>query len=435
MTDIPDDWLESSGGIARPGHLDPDLRARVRAAAADEPPLPPSVRAVEARLNEGSWGAPPDFARRRLIVGMAAAAAFAVGGFALSRRASDDEITSADDGAALPLPPSSIEGDAWPVASTAVSTALPVDSTVPLTRTIGDGMAGDDVKMVQSRLKELALDPGEIDGIYGLKTRQASWAFQKLVNQTPRTQVSDELTNELWLQMAQPVAIAPRRTDLSETHVEVYLPEQVLVVFNGDVPKLITHISSGTGEDWCEVVTLDPGEQGNEDGTDPLEKGICGKSITTGGTFVFNRRFVEGDGWREGSLGRMFKPVYFNYGLAVHGSGNVPNAPASHGCIRTPMHVADYFPDLVAKGDDIWIWDGAKEPQIYGPQQPYFDRRDPDWIPPTTTTTSTTTTSTTVPSSSVPATTTPVTTTPAPPASSVAPSSPPATTIAVEVVP
>jgi hypothetical protein len=31
----------------------------------------------------------------------------------------------------------------------------------------------------------------------------------------------------------------------------VYLPEQVVAIVHDDAPVMITHMSSGTGEDWC----------------------------------------------------------------------------------------------------------------------------------------------------------------------------------------
>ena len=56
------------------------------------------------------------------------------------------------------------------------------------------------------------------------------------------------------------------------------------------------------------------------------------------------------------------------------------------------MHVGNYFPSLVAKyGDQIFVFDGVKEPEEYGAQVPPFNTPDPSY----TTTTSTTTTTTT----------------------------------------
>ena len=104
-------------------------------------------------------------------------------------------------------------------------------------------------------------------------------------------------------------------------HTEIYLPEQVVIVFQNDKPALITHISSGDGDEWCEEVTISPGERGNEPGTEPLKKGECGISNTPGGVFKYDRQV---EGIRESGLGSMWNPVYFNYGIAIHGALNVP---------------------------------------------------------------------------------------------------------------
>ncbi len=90
----------------------------------------------------------------------------------------------------------------------------------------------------------------------------------------------------------------------------------------------------------------------------------------------------------------MWNPVYFNYGIAVHGAGNVPSYPASHGCVRIPMHIGNYFPSLVKYGDQVFVFDGVKEPEAYGAQVPPFNTPDPNY---TTTTSSTTTTTTVAP--------------------------------------
>src|SRR5690606_10404572 len=68
-----------------------------------------------------------------------------------------------------------------------VATSEPVQK-VPLGRTLTEGLAGDDVKLVQQRLKDLGFDPGPIDGIFGTMTKQSVWAFEKLVMKVPRTE-------------------------------------------------------------------------------------------------------------------------------------------------------------------------------------------------------------------------------------------------------
>ncbi|MFZ9697110.1 MAG: L,D-transpeptidase family protein [Ilumatobacteraceae bacterium] len=323
-------------------------------------------------------------------------------------------------------------------ATTTTSTTNPATTTQPiasLSRTLVLGDTGDDVKRMQQRLKDIGFDPNLIDGDFGYQTLQAVWAFQKLIMRIPISGVKDEFTPEMWQVAQGDNLVVPRRPNAqTDTHVEVYLPEQVLIVFKQDKPVLITHISSGDNKPWCEEVTIDPGEEGNVNGTEPIKKGVCGESITPAGLYYFyNRR----SGTRESKLGTMWNPVYFNGGVAVHGAAQVPIRPASHGCIRIPMFISEYFPSLVAYGDRIYIFDGVKEPEQYGSPLPPADKPDPNYTTTTSEPKSTTTTAggvtTTVASSTTLAkqpkqsTTTVVSTVPAPvttiaPATTVAPS-------------
>ena len=235
--------------------------------------------------------------------------------------------------------PPSVPATAAALVATTPTTVPVVKTTLALT--LGEGSFGNDVTMVQTRLKELGFDPGPIDGQFGGLTRAAVWAFEKLVLQTPRDSATGRVTNDMWQRMQDPLVVLPRRPDApSANHTEIYLPEQIVIFFIDDKPALISHMASGTGEEWCEEVTISPGEIGNEDGTEPLKKGECGVSTTPGGVFEFYRRV---QGVRESALGGMWNPVYFNYGIAIHGALNVPLQPASHGCIRIPLKLSEYF--------------------------------------------------------------------------------------------
>jgi hypothetical protein len=265
-----------------------------------------------------------------------------------------------------------------------IAVAPKSDLAVPLSK----GNTGSEVERLQARLKELGFDPGPIDGQFGDLTRAAVWAFEKLVLQTPRSEATGRVTNEMWQRMQDPLVIMPRRPDAATAnHTEIYLPEQVVIFFVDDRPALISHMSSGTGEQWCEEVTISPGEYGNEDGTEPLKRGECGISNTPGGVFEYYRRV---EGVRQSGLGGMWNPVYFNYGIAIHGAINVPLEPASHGCIRIPMSLSEYFQDLAGDGDQVFVFDGIEEPEHYGAQLPTFNWRDPDYTTTTTPTTATT---------------------------------------------
>jgi hypothetical protein len=174
----------------------------------------------------------------------------------------------------------------------------------------------------------------------------------------------------------------------------------VIATFLGGQPTLISHMSSGDGESWCEEVVIDPGEEGNDSPEQiaaglPLKVGICGESVTPPGIFTFYRR---SSGTRETKLGTLYNPVYFNQGIAVHGAILVPLEPASHGCIRIPMSVAQIFPALVQFRDRIYVFDGIKEPEEYGSPLPPADRPDPNYttVPTTVPAVSTTQPTTTV---------------------------------------
>ena len=254
-------------------------------------------------------------------------------------------------------------------------------------------MKGADVRRLQQRLKDLHFDPGRIDGVYGGDTTMAVWAFQALVQKMTRDTLVDFVTPVLWDSMRGDVTITPRRQPGTPNHVEVYLPEQVMAVFKGQQLLLVTHISTGTGQKWCEEVTIDPGEEGNKGGV-AIKTGVCGEAITPGGLYYFYNRKL---GLRESKLGTMWNPVYFNFGIAIHGAMMVPKEPASHGCVRIPIFVSNYFPALVQYNDRVYVFDGVKEPEDYGSIAPPWDKKDPNY----TTTTSTSTTTSTVPKTTV----------------------------------
>ncbi|HPU40313.1 MAG TPA: L,D-transpeptidase family protein [Microthrixaceae bacterium] len=324
-----------------------------------------------------------------------------------------------DSTAAVDSPSGSNPGEVDGTGLTVPLTTLPLvvikdDPAIQKTQlasSLRKGSFGEEVKAMQQRLTDLGFDPGPVDGQFGVGTEESLWAFEGLISGLKYDQQSGVLTNDLWQTMQDPIAFQPRRQGgVGNTHMEIYLDLQVGIVFTDDKPKLITHISSGTGETWCEVVKQDTDNEGRPLET-PIEKDVCGVSKTPGGVFKFYRRY---EGNRQGPLGGMMNPVYFNYGIAVHGAHNVPNKPASHGCIRIPESIADYFPSLVKNGDRVYVWDGKKEPEQQSKKEmtPIFNYPNPDS---TTTSSSSTSTTTTVKSTTAtkPTTTTtkPTTTT------------------------
>ena len=243
-----------------------------------------------------------------------------------------------------------------PLATTVAPTVGP--PKVVFDRAIGQGDQGDYVAYLQQRLIDLHFDPGPLDGRFGPSVAMAVWAYQKLIGLSG-DDVTGDVTPELWSLMQDAFVVTPQ-ISTPGAHLEVYLPQQVMILFKDDQPALITHISTGNNADWC-------------------EKGVCGVAITPGGEYTFQRRV---SGWREAELGLLYNPVYFNGGIAVHGALNVPIYPASHGCVRIPMHIAEYFPTLVETGNAVYVFDGKEDPRTYGAQAPPPNRKDPDWVEP-----------------------------------------------------
>jgi lipoprotein-anchoring transpeptidase ErfK/SrfK len=116
--------------------------------------------------------------------------------------------------------------------------------------------------------------------------------------------------------------------------VEVDLSSQLVSVYRDGNLELAVHTSTGSGETFC------------------TPAGGCRRAVTPPGSFTIGRRI---DGWRTSELGKLYNPLYFNGGIALHGAPSVPLGPASHGCVRLPMHVAEYVPDLLPNGTPVVV--------------------------------------------------------------------------------
>ena len=243
--------------------------------------------------------------------------------------------------------------------SSTTTTAAPTTTTTaaPEVQGLVRGAEGEEVAAVQRRLTDLRFDPGPADGVFGLGTVYAVQAFQKLHGMEPTGVVTPEVETAL----ADPTAPVPLMPDGGAERVEIDLSRQLLFLYKGDDLRLISHISSGNRKRYC-------------------AEGGCGTAITPVGAHRFMWRY---SGWRTSRLGKLYNPVYFTgSGIAVHGATSVPAYPASHGCVRIPMHIAEYFPSLVARGDAVYVLDGKTE---VGPAPPLAgDLGPPPADPPTT---------------------------------------------------
>ena len=54
-------------------------------------------------------------------------------------------------------------------------------------------------------------------------------------------------------------------------------------------------------------------------------------------------------------LGRLWNPLYFYRGYAIHGSTTVPSVPASHGCVRVPLWEAARLFESIPHGHVVYV--------------------------------------------------------------------------------
>ena len=236
--------------------------------------------------------------------------------------------------AAVALP---ISGAAWaaPAAPAArAARSAPAARTAPAApaRALQPGMKSSAVKALQRRLAALKYYPGSIDGNFGTNTLEAVWAFYEVQGLAPHNYVDSAMK---W-RLAHPRALRKLVSHGGANRIEVSLSREVLVLYRNNQVQLISHVSTGGHYHYCS-----PG-------------GGCGYAVTPTGnyhTVVFMR------GWVHVPLGEMFNPVFFiGTAFAIHGDTDVPLAPVSHGCVRVPMDIANFFHKLVKiPGEPVYI--------------------------------------------------------------------------------
>ncbi len=208
--------------------------------------------------------------------------------------------------------------------------ARPVPS--PTGRILMPGMSGADVRWLQQQLAALKYYPGTVDGQFGSDTLEAVWAFQEVQGLTP----SGEVTPAMQRALAHPRSPAVLVPNGGSLRVEISLSHHVLVLYRADEVALISHVSTGGGYYFCS-----PG-------------GGCGYAITPAGDY---RTVAFMPGWVTVPLGEMYNPVFFiGTAYAIHGDTYVPLQPVSHGCVRIPMDIAQFFHGLVnVPGTPVYI--------------------------------------------------------------------------------
>ena len=278
--------------------------------------------------------------------------------------------TTAPDATTIPAPPPTpgTTSAPSPPASTQARAPRPPAPPPP---GLGIGARGPEVLALEQRLADLHYDPGAIDGVYDSSTAFAVVAFQKVTGMARTSRATDDV-----------IAAAQTATDPQPlvpgggaARVEIDVGRQVLFLYQDDALWKIIPVSTGSGQRYC-------------------VDGSCDRAVTPAGSYHV---FLRQRGWQTSRLGRLYNPLYFNGGIAMHGSLSVPAYPASHGCVRIPMYDAEWFPSKVPNGTPVYVKNGPNAPVPFN--QPAPDGTPPAQPPPTTappeTTTSSSTTTTT----------------------------------------
>lgn len=192
------------------------------------------------------------------------------------------------------------------------------------------GDTGPQVLALQQKLLGLGYWLSTPDGSYGVTTQQAVIALQKAAG-LGRDGIAGPATMAALARGVQP---SPRST--SGHVIEIDKARQLLlVVTNGHLDETIA-TSTGSYAPYT-------------------SQGQQYIAATPNGHFTI---FRQVDGVDPGPLGSLYRPKYFNGGIAIHGYTDVPAEPASHGCARVSNPAIDFLwnSGAAAIGTAVWVY-------------------------------------------------------------------------------
>jgi lipoprotein-anchoring transpeptidase ErfK/SrfK len=225
------------------------------------------------------------------------------------------------------LPSLSMEPSSSPsvTASPSVTPTTPPPTTAPAKpQKLKIGSKGVAVLALQQRLTELGYWNGKADGKFGGSTQQAVLAIQKAAG------IGRDGTVGPKTQKALDDGVRPKAKSKAGSGylVEINLKKQLLMFVKDGAVVATLNTSTGSNQHY-------------------EYEGQTYLADTPTGHFKVGRQI---DGMRHGPLGDLYRPKYFNGGIAVHGSPSIPGYPASHGCAR------------VSNAAINWIWSTGKMP-------------------------------------------------------------------------
>lgn len=241
---------------------------------------------------------------------------------------------SGDSPEAAPAP--AVPSSAPAPSATATPSAAPepgapqAPAPSPKPKKLKIGTKGDRVSALQQRLTELGYWNGKADGSFGSLTQQAVFALQKAAG-LGRDGVVGPKT-----QKALEQGVRPKARSTSGHVIEISLKRQLLMVVDDGTVSQVFNTSTGSMEHY-------------------QQNGETYLADTPSGKFRVSRQI---DGWRDAPLGLLWRPKYFNGGIAVHGSHSVPPYPASHGCARLSIAAMNHLwsSDRMPVRTRVWVY-------------------------------------------------------------------------------
>ncbi|MCE0535319.1 L,D-transpeptidase family protein [Kineosporia rhizophila] len=213
---------------------------------------------------------------------------------------------------------------ATPTQAALSTQALQTSSVVAVAQpTLKRGDSGPAVRTLQKKLNALGYwTGGTADGQFGGNTEQAVLALKK-VARLPRDGIAGP---KVWRALAD--GVRPKARSSRGHVIEVDKKRQVLKIVDDGRVRFTLNTSTGSGQQYS-------------------SQGTTRVASTPSGRYRVYRQI---DGVRHAPLGVLYRPKYFNGGIAVHGADSVPAYPASHGCVRVSNAAVD------------WIWNTGKMP-------------------------------------------------------------------------
>jgi PKD repeat protein len=195
--------------------------------------------------------------------------------------------------------------------------------TVPLrasARTLSVGSTGPDVLALRARLARIHVHVPAASTTFGYELFDSVVAFQK-ARGLDRTGTVDEAT---WRALSLDTVPTPRYQSKG-LHIEVSKSRQILMVVRDGQTVWYLPVSSGAG------------------------------GITPVGNYRILWKALSTTTWLGPAI--LYRTMTFHTHYAIHGFPSVPTYPASHGCVRIPIWVADWLYQQSTVGEPVYVYE------------------------------------------------------------------------------